>query len=198
MQQAGSVCPKPVHRAAPERGVTSLLLILASVSTGQSSQQNDVKTIQTSCRRFTTVSVSAEYVTDMMKVHVHSLYLLSLPFLPLLLPTLSFSVGKGKSRPVRPKEAHGGFIISNKSDGHVFCISTVDGGFQKACFQRLTMSFMSVTKDRNAYKRYVFCNDCALGHPAGLENIKSLRPLQPRSERFLFFKDGLAAFFSGC
>lgn len=157
-----------------------------------------MKTIQTSCQRFTTVSVSAEYVTDMMKVHVHSLYLLSLPFLPLLLPTRSFSVGKGKSHPVRPKEAHGGFIISNKSDGNVFCISTVDGGFQKACFQRLTMSFMSVTKDRNAYKRYVFCNDCALGHPAELENIKSLRPLQPRSERFLFFKDGLPAFFSGC
>lgn len=144
------MCPKPVHRAAPERGVTSLLLILASVSTGQSSQQNHVKTIQTSCQRFTTVSVSAEYVTDMTRIHVHSLYLLSLPFLPLLLPTRSFSVGKGKSHPVRPKEAHGGFIISNKSDGHVFCISTVDGGFQKACFQRLTMSFMSVTKDRNA------------------------------------------------
>lgn len=106
------------------------------------------------------------------------------------------SVGKGKSRPVRPKEAHGGFIISNKSDGHVSCISTVDGGFQKACFQWLTMSFMSVTKDRNAYKRYVFCNDCALGHPAGLENIKSLRPLQPRSERFLFLKMVLQRFLA--
>lgn len=67
---------------------------------------------------------------------------------------------------------------------------------KKLVFSDLQCRSWVLQKTEMPRKRYVFWNDCALGHPAGLENIKSLRPLQPRSERFLFLKMVLQRFLA--